>query len=727
VSKASLFSDQWYRVVSLKPRLRMNVRVHRQVVRDQVWSLLSAGPRVKAQRLNQAAWAFVGRCNGELTVQEVWDQMLAAEPEDVPTQNEVMQLLTQLYRAQLLDFDRAPHVELMLKQTREDRRKEKRSRLNPFAFRVGLGDPSVPLSRLRGLGKVLFGRLFCWLWLGMVCCGLVLAFFNGPELWHQATVWSATPRYLLIGWILYPVIKFIHELAHGLAVQRWGGEVREAGVSLFLLMPLPYVDASAAGNFAHRYQRAWVSGAGIAAELLVASLSVMVWAITSPGLVNDIAFSAALVGSVSTLMFNANPLIRLDGYYLLTDIAQLPNLATRSGQWWQQSLKRLFVPRYSANGMDVDPGERSWLVAYSPASWVYRIGLTVWLTLWAGSMHAMLGLAVGLSCLIWMIGLPLSAALRQFFNDLPAGRSRSTAQWRLAGLGLAVVIGACVIPVPDRVIAQGVIWLPDAAQLRAAEPGFVQTIPRDNVKVQAGSQVIQMDDPALRTQRERLAARLQGLEASFFQTLSTEPVKSRQVKDEIDALVGEIAIIDKRIEHLALSTQAAGKVVLKQPADLPGRYLKQGDLVGVVVEGEAAVVRVAVGQDQRPRLATEAIRGVEVRLAQGGEQVGLGDALAARWLRQVPGASQELPSAALSGQFGGAIATDPSDKKHLKPAQPVFLVDLGLEQLEHRKLAASLIGARVWTRFDLGYQPLAWQIIREVRSTVLARFSPIES
>ncbi len=169
---------------------------------------------------------------------------------------------------------------------------------------------------------------------------LVLAVQNGPGLWAHGQRWMATPRFALLAAVLYLPIKLVHELAHGLAVRRWGGQVREAGVTLMLLMPVPYVDASAATGFAQRRARIAVSAAGIMTELALAAVALPLWLWLDDGLARDCAFVTLVVAGVSTLLFNGNPLQRLDGYYILCDALDLPNLGPRSRAWWLDLLRR---------------------------------------------------------------------------------------------------------------------------------------------------------------------------------------------------------------------------------------------------------------------------------------------------------------------------------------------------------------------------------------------------
>jgi putative peptide zinc metalloprotease protein len=721
----SLFSDQWYRVVGLKPRLRLNVRVSRQVIRDQVWVLLTAGSASKGQRLNAAAWFFIGRCDGQSTVDEVWQAMLAHQGDQVPTQDEVIVLLSQLYRSKLLDFDRAPHVELMIQQSRKDKRRETKARMNPLSFRVPLADPSRWLNRLEGSAQILFCGPAAWCFGLLMLVAGVIGLACWPELVVQAQRFTESARYAVLAWFMYPVMKFVHEASHGLAVKRWGGNVNEAGISLFLLMPLPYVDASQANTFVYRYQRAWVSAAGIAAELSLAAVGLLVWSISSPGLINDLALLVAIMGTVSSLLFNANPLMRLDGYFLLSDLIQIPNLATRSGQWWMAMIKRRLVKHYQAKVNPPEPGETRWLFLYSPLSWAYRLSLSVWLTLWAGSYHITLGLFVLIGSGGWMIGVPLTHAVKQFFADVPAGRTKSTLTAKLAGAAATALLVIGFVPVPDRLVTQGVVWVPDDAHIRVAESGFVKASLASHAAITKDTQVLELDDPALRTHLERLITRRNSAQSSLYQTLLTEPYKSQQIKQELAALDQEIAMTQQRMDQFVMRTPTAGKVFIYKQADLEGRFFKQGESVGLMLQDQVPLIRLVIAQDQRPLLTERAE--VEVRFAQGGGAWGLGDRYLASIQRSSPGAIDRLPSAALSDRHGGTVPTKLADKNHLEPEQPMFSLDVMLQSDLAQQKAAQMIGARVWARIDLGYQPLAYQWWRELRTTVLHRFSPLES
>ena len=255
------------------------------------------------------------------------------------------------------------------------------------------------LDRLAPLSAVLGRWSVFVLWLIAVGVAALAAAVNFPALKADALRLLATPSSYALAWLCYPVVKGLHEIGHAMAVRRFGGAVHELGISLVFLTPAPYVDASAANSFASARQRAIVSAAGIMIELALAAAAVFAWLVLSPGLLRDTALVIVLIGSLSTLIFNANPLLRLDGYYLLCDLLQLPNLALRSQAWWTAQWRRLIRSESALPRGAVAAGELKWLVIYTPASWLYRLGLLLMLVFWLGHQSWLVGWLAALALL----------------------------------------------------------------------------------------------------------------------------------------------------------------------------------------------------------------------------------------------------------------------------------------------------------------------------------------
>lgn len=715
MSEAGVFSSQWYRVAKLHPSLRAHVRVRRQIYRDEVWYVLADPVSGRFHRMNAAAYAFVGRCDGTRSVDALAEAVLAADPEHALTQDEIVQLLVQLNQRGLIQCELTPDVEALFHRQAQETRQARQQGVNPLAFRVKLGDPNEFLKRFDRWTYLIFSWQLLMVWLAVIVAGGLVAGSHFEEVSLAVRTWMNTPHFLLLAWLLYPPIKALHEVAHGLAVRRFGGEVHQIGVSLLLLTPAPFVDASAATAFRHAGQRAIVSGAGIVTELTLTALATILWALVQPGVVRDLALVVAVVGSVLTLLFNGNPLLRFDGYYLLCDVYDLPNLATRSAAFWRHLFLNRLLRMDGVPSPEPGRGELPWLVGYAPASWLYRLLLSLAIVGWIGSWSMVLGIVAGVMVLGVVIVKPVLGFWRGLLRMALPTAQRARALRIAGGLSAAAVVLVGVVPLPFSTLAQGVVWIPEQAQLRAGTDGFIVSVEgQHGSRVAAGDVVMQMADPRLATDEASLDSRLEALDADLFAAMQRDPVKAADVQADIDRTRAERARVGELQAALVLRAGVAGQLVLpRQMADLDGSFVPRGALLGHVFTGEPATVRVAVEQNVAA-LVRDDTRGVSVRLAEAP-----GEAHPARLLRAVPAATEKLPSAALGEFAGGRFAVDPADEQHLRTPSPVFVFDLQVDEV-----VPARAGGRVWVRFDHGWTPLAVQWARQLKQLFLSHFNP---
>lgn len=608
----TLVSASWHRVATLRPGLVAGLRVVRQQVREQVWHVLVEPASGRQVRLNPAAYALVARFDGHASVTELWERQLAQQREDAPTQDEVLQLLAQLFRGGMLRFDAAPHLSLVFARRDEESRQRLRGFMNPLMLRMPLADPTPLLRALAPLGQLLFRRAILLAWLAVVLVAALAAGAHFAELAAESRRVLGTPSNFFIAWLCYPVVKLVHELAHGLAVRRFGGEVREMGITLMFLTPAPYVDASAANAFARPRERLAVSAAGILVEIALACLALALWLAASPGLVRDTALVVFLICSVSTLLFNANPLMRLDGYYVLCDALQLPNLALRSRAWWGRRWRQWIGAPVGGPAPLLAQGERKWLAAYAPASVLYRLALLLALVFWVGQYSWLLGTLAGAAFLMWLA----RAGWRWASGAAAAGDARV----RYRSLRAASIVTALallllmLVPAPHQVVARGVVWPPENAQLRTAAAGFVERLEREQgAHVQAGQALLVLDDPVLVAQRERLLAERTGLLTQQYRALLTEPVRATEVAEDLERNAAETARLDQQLAQLELRALVPGQVVWARPQDLPGSFVPRGAMLGHVLASGPAHVRVALLEEDFLRMRGR-VRSVEVRL-----------------------------------------------------------------------------------------------------------------
>jgi putative peptide zinc metalloprotease protein len=485
------------------------------------------------------------------------------------------------------------------------------------------------------------------------------------------------------------------------------------GFTLFLIVPAPYVDASASAAFPARPQRLVVAAAGIMVELLLAATALAVWINVQPGIVRDFAFVTMFIASVSTLMFNGNPLLTFDAYYVMCDALDLPNLASRSKTWWTSAILRCLGGQHAAPTLQVARGEGKWLLFFAPLSFAYRIVVAAVIVRWIGTYSSIVSAIAASFLVVFLLIKPVWRFYIQMRMTFPAGATR----WRASVVGVLVAIGTVsalwVVPVPFYTVARGVVWPLDHARVRPLTEGFVaQFMVRDGAPVAPGQVLVVLDDPVLYAERRRLASRLEQLQAGRFATLLESTERARNAEEEIARIHGDLRRIEERIAHLSVRAQVGGTLVMPRQADLTGSFTRQGNTLGFVFEHAPTVVRVAVPENDAV-LMRESTRGIEVRMA------GVRHAVPAELMRDIPAATHDLPSAALGNGGGGPHATDPADETGLRTQEPVVLVDLKLSTQTVQR-----IGGRAWVRFDHGLEPLAKRWQRELRQVFFLLPSP---
>jgi putative peptide zinc metalloprotease protein len=706
-----LFSSHWYRVAGLSIGLRSHVRVHKHVYRDSTWYILRDESSGRHHRFNEMAYSFIRLINGKRTVNEIWEMLQDSLGDDAPTQQEVINLLGQLYHADHLLADLAPDVEELIDRRRTERRRLLLSRIgNPLAIRIPLLDPDRWVTRLMPLARPLFTKTAAVA--GM--CILLLALLEMVRYWpllsKHALEHALSPYNLLIIWIVYPLVKAVHELGHAFAVKRWGGEVHEMGIMLLVLMPVPYVDASASTSFRSKRQRMTVSAAGIIVELLLASVALLVWLNIQQGLVSDILFNVMLICGVSTLLFNGNPLLRFDGYYVFADAIEIPGLGKRANRYYLYLVQRhLFAVREIKSPVTAD-GEVFWFLTYGAAAFVYRIFILVMITLYIAGQYFFVGVALALWAIFMQLILPVLKAVAYLLNNPALSQRRERALSVSIGTIAFVIAMLFLIPVPLSTMAQGVVWMPEHSYVRAGSNGFIDRIlVEDGATVKKGDALIETHDPLMQAQLKLQEAMKKELLLKYDALVQDDIVESEITLEEIRVLDGKIRRLQEQISEMTITSPVDGVFIIAESKDLDGHYLKQGDPIAYVIDFSDVSVRVVVPQNAIG-LVRKRTQDVEIRL-----QGKVDRRIASEVEREIPAATYRLPSKALSQEGGGEIQTDPFDKDGVKTRDQYFQFEVSLPE----SVGYAHIGQRVHVRFAHGYEPMAWQWYRSFEELFL--------
>lgn len=710
----SLFSPSWYRVAELRPRLRAHVELHRHEYRGEVWFVLQDHASGRSHRFTPAAYRFMGLMDGRATVQELWDAANEQLGDQAPNQDEVIRLLGQLHAADALLCDVPPDSrELFRRYQRHQGMLWKRRLATPLAVRFPLFDPERFLARTLWLVRPLFSWFGALLWILVVGIGTVLAGVHWSELTDDIVDRAMTPHNLLLLWLIYPLVKALHELGHGYAVKNWGGEVHDIGIMLLVLAPVPYVDASAASGFRDKWARMVVGGIGIAVELFLASLALFTWLLVEPGAVRAVAYNVMLIGGISTLFFNGNPLLRFDGYYVLADALEIPNLGTRSNKYLGYLVQRYAFGLREAESPAHSTWERGWFVFYGIASFLYRMMIMFVIILYIAGKFFAIGVLLALWAAFSQIIKPMGKGLGFLFGSPRLRRNRGRAYAVSAAAVAAIALALFIAPAPLWTVAEGVIWPGERSQVRAATDGFVtRVLVPDGTEVAAGEPLLATEEPFLSARVEVLEAQLRELEARLMSEQYRDRVQAAVIREEIAAVQADRDRTRGRAEDLIVRSPAAGRFVLPGAKDLPGSFLRQGQVVGYVITPDDLTARVAVGQDDIGMVRGRT-RGARVVIDEYGAQDH-----PAPVLREVPGGTTTLPTPALGTTGGGRFAVDPRDPEGRKTLARVFEFEVALPP----DLAQVHLGSRVLVRFDHGSEPLGFQLYRALRQLLLRQF-----
>lgn len=709
-------SASWFQVARLRPRLKGHLRVRRHRYRGATWYVIDDGAAGRAHRFPKGAYELAGRLDGTATVEELWTLLVDRLGEDAPTQDDVIAALGQLHAADLLASDALPDAAEAYDRHKKERRQIWLQNLkSPMSLRLNLVDPDRFLTRTANAFAPMFGPVGMAIWLAVVLPAVFIAAANWTELTgNLADRVFAAGNLLLIG-LIYPVVKSIHELGHGYAAKRFGREVREMGLMLLIFIPVPYVNASHASALPSKWQRALVGAAGMIAELFVAALATYAWVLLEPGLARSVAFNVMLIAGVSTLLVNGNPLLRFDGYYILTDLIEIPNLGARANRYWGHIAEKYLFRTPGMRPFEATPGEKRWFLAYAPAALVARLVMMFSIALFVAQKYFVVGVLIALWTLWSGVGLPLWKMGAHVFSSPQLHGNRQRAVRTSMALAAALFLLLFVIPAPHHVNALGIVWLPEEAHLRAQTEGTIRRIlAAEGHEVRRGAPLVETENPVLRAQVDQLAGRLRELQAEADAQLSGDMVKRQISQDAWRETARQLAIQQRRLEGLTMTAGTSGTLAfsLAPGADLAGRYVEKGALIGYVTPGHADVARIAVPQDDvalvRDRLGT-----IRFRLASMP-----GRSFTGKLVRAVPGGTQELPSAALASSNGGTIPVDPNDTKGLTALNRVFLFDIALP----RELRGARFGTRVHARLSVGWEPLGWQGLRRLRQLFLSRF-----
>jgi putative peptide zinc metalloprotease protein len=687
----------------MRPRLRPHAQVTRQIYRGRRWHVLHDPASNQFYRLDPVSYEWLGLLDGTRSVEEAWLLTLRKHADAAPTQPEVLQLLAQLYGANLLAGDASPEAEQLLRRGRERlKKKAVQKALGVMYFKTRLVNPDAFLSWIEPILRPVLNRWGLLAWAALVLAALWQA------LPHAGRIREGLPSAMDAGnwgWLLagYAALKLLHELGHGVLCKRFGGEVPELGVMLLVLMPSPYVDASSCWAFPDKWKRIAVGAGGMIFELAAASVAVFVWLGSAEGtLVNRLAFNAVLTAGVSTVLFNANPLLRFDGYYILSDLIGVPNLMQRSNKMLQFIAQRTIYRLREARPPTNQPGERAVLAAYGVLSLAYRVALFVTITLFVMGQFFAVGLVLAVwTAAAWFI-VPLGTFAHWLATSPQIAEHRGRAVLTTLALAAAIVGLLGLAPAPDHRRALGVAEGVRSTGVFVGAAGVVSAAhARPGDRVSAGQPLLTLESPELKAQLALTEAQLREERVREMEAAAQSEAAGQIIRQRVAALEEQLARLRERQGRLVVRAPHDGVVVGSDPIVLLGARASEGTPVCDVVDPSS--VRVAAGLTQAQASWLFELPPDRVRVSMR-RHADPGVALAGGAVRVVEAGQRRLPHGAMAAGAGGPAEVDPTDAEGRRALRPVFTA-----YVEPPAGAGLLPGERVAVRFTLPDAPLLRQ------------------
>lgn len=580
-------------VVTLRPDLVLTPRSDQ----GDAGYLLEDRVNSRFFRIGVPEYTFIALLRGDVTVGQAVSQAAQLQPDECVTEDQAVTICRWLLDNQLATTAESVQTAGLKESDAEEQAKQERSRWNPLFLRLPLMRPDALLSRMLPWT----GWLFAW---PMTVLALMVVVLAGGELlmnWERFLESSrgvfSSVRWLWLG-LMWIGMKILHEFAHGIVCKRYGGSAREAGVVLIMGAPIAYIDVTSAWRFRSKWQRIHTAAAGIYTELVTAAVAVLIWSRLETGVVSDLCFQLFMLAGAGSLLFNANPLMRFDGYYVLTDLLDLPNLAVESQQLLRALCRRVYLGLPTP--ITAHWGRRLIYFCYGVAAGVWRLLVCVAVVVAAASLFRGAGIVLAAVALgMWVVPGTLKAAKYLAIGTPWEQPRRMRLALTLGGTVLSLIVVAMVLPWPGTYRAPVIAAYAPLTVVRAGTAGFVREVRvsvgdwvnRGQVLAVLENEELDLEVAELQIQVRRSENRRKMLR------YDGEAADSQAEAVRLEALRHRLAEREVQRDSLVVRAPLAGTVTSGTLSALVGRFLPAGSELLAIGQEDHKELEITVAQE----------------------------------------------------------------------------------------------------------------------------------
>ena len=703
----------------LRVKLRADLIVQPQFYEGMTHYVIKDPIALKYFRFKTEEYFLLQQFDGKNNLQDVKRAFERKYRPQTISIEDLTRFTAQLHEAGIAQIDSPDQAAVLIRRRRKNRMKKVwQFFANILYIKIPVVDPERMLTGMYPYVRWIYTPYFVAFSVAMMLAAITMVFSQWTEFSAKLPEFQSFFNWKTIFafWCSLAVIKIIHEFGHGLTAKHFGGEVHEMGMLFLVLTPALYCDVTDSWLLPNKWKRIWISAAGIYVECFLASLATFVWWNTEQGLLNSLMMATMFICSVNTIMFNANPLLRYDGYYVMADYLEVPNLRIKSTQFFtylfQEKVLGLEVPVQSYM-----PRSRRFLfVTYAIASYLYRwvVSFSIIFFLYSilkpyklGSISAIM--AIG--SLVPLIGMPIYQMIK--FIRTP-GRMRKVKVVRalsFAAVSIVIVAGILLIPTPLRVQGTLVMTAAKPQMVYAEIPGrLLQLNVRDGEYVKAGTAIASLSNPEKMRDRNQLQE-LQGVhyaKAAWYGRSDSIESRAQARQHEQMAIDLEPAIkkVSEQIARLTLYAERDGVVMGVPHSETLGQWVKPGKPFCEV--GDPHLLEAHLILDQGDIDLVKLDRRAWIKIFGDSEVT---------WKSKVAEIAKrnrdDVPPE-LSNLAGGEIATKQDPKSgQTKPISAVYevIIPVGNPNL------ALQPGQRGFAKIDGGYSTLGWWLWRLLSKT----------
>jgi len=691
------------------------VKVHRQLYRGKPWYVLQDPYNNQFFRIPPKTYRFVAQLVIDQDIEKIWQTSLINFPDDTPGQQDVIQVLTQLHHHSLLEYDSVTDNAAVFDRQEKLLKKQFRAKLISFMFiKIPLFDPDNMLVKFGPIFKLVWNRFGLSLWLFFILLGIKIAIERSDTLMDQ-TFSVLSPNNLLILYLAMAGVKAIHELGHSFVCRHYGGEVHTLGVMFIIFIPLPYMDATSSWAFKHKSHRILVAAAGMMIELFIAAIAILVWANTGQGLTNSLAYNIIFIASVSTILFNANPLLRFDAYYMLCDALSMPNLYQRSRKQVTYLIEKFLFGVKHLDSAAYSFREAVYLVLYAISSSIYKFIIFVGIFFFIADKYLILGWLMAIFSLsMWLIPPPIKL-IKYLSSNQRIARRRKVAT-RITGLMIAsFIVIVSMIPFASFVRVSGIIESVNYTHIISQSSGTVSTLfARNGQTVAVGAALFQLDNDEIANNIQLTKLRMQENLLLQKKVMGNKASDLSPLKIQYLSLQSSLSKLQRDQNALTVLAPIGGVWFAPQLEKLKGTWVIRGSQLGSIYDPSEFRFSAVVLQDNNALLFQDKNKSAQVRISgQETHNIKVENILLQDHF------NTKLPSAALGWNGGGALNTHQSDNSGTQSKEPFFHLYATLPDNKQVKYNHGVSGV---LRLKVPPQTLLETLIRELRQTFQKRF-----